>query len=484
MLLTCGLLVAAPRSLLAQTGDNTRTFYVAARSFRIPFTPTENDQRLEVLLNVSTNGREYRYVASARSNERAFFFSAPSDGWYYFIVQTRDAGGVVTPADLRGTTPSIRVCVDTQHPVIEELAAAPSPESALPTIRWKIAETNLKEIYADYRAAGGDWVPLFLPMQLQGTHTWKPSWGGELEVRMQALDQANHRSEIRTLRLRAADNVTRMPPPPETAGAGKIMFVKSKTFQLQYALDDQTVGPSKVASVDIWKLHPGQGWRKCTEKGTPQGPATVSVDSAGRWGFRLIPRSGVGLAERDPQQGDLPDIWVEVDDKSPHVKVTNVTVTQEADGGYLTVLWQADDAFLRAMPITIYLASPQGKDWFAVAKDLPNNGNWRQKTDDLKLGENYEFALKVEAVDDAGNVGSAPWRDTVKMDLKVPRIKHIEVNPGGAAGGGQQSHSPLPGLPSYGGPQSGSSIGGQQTKRTQPSPSNGTRDNFSNPTQP
>lgn len=452
MLLTCALLVAAPRAF-AQTAESVRTYYMRARTFTIPFSPADNDPRMEVLLNVSNDGREYRHYATAHAIDRRFSFQAPADGWYSFIVQTRDAGGVMTPANLRSATPSIRICVDTQVPVIEELSAdTTTTQEKLPQIHWKIAEPNLKEIWADYRALGGEWMPLFLPVQEQGTHTWKPSWGGELEVRMQALDKAGHRSEVRMLKLRTADNLSRMPPPQEPAGAGKVMFVRSKTFHLDYTLDNQTIGPSRVERVDIWKLHRGQGWRKCQEKGSPSGPATVSVDTAGRWGFRLIPRSGVGLAERDPQPGDPPDIWVEVDDKAPQVQVSNVTVKEEEGVGYLTVFWKADDAFLRPLPITIsLLVHPDGKEWFAVAKDLPNTGSWRQKTDDLKLGERYEFALKVEAVDEAGNIGVAQWRDTVKVDLRIPRIKSIDVKPGGAAtgSGGQETH--LPGAAPLGG---------------------------------
>jgi hypothetical protein len=474
ILLTYGLFFAAPVEVFAQTTDNLRTYYVPSRSFNIPFTINENDPRIEVLLNVSTDKRQYRLVGVARPIDRRFYFSAPADGEYYFIVQTRDANGVVVP-DLRTASPSIRVCVDTQSPIIEQLNAVASSDNSLPTIHWKIVEPNLKEIWADYRStSGGEWVPLFLPLKEEGEHTWKPSWGGELEVRMQALDQAGHRSEVRMLRLRAADNVTRMPPPPEPAGPGKIMYVNSKTFQLNYELDAQSIGPSEVASVDIWKLHPGQGWRKCPEKGSPRGPATITVDAAGRWGFRLIPRSGVGLAERDPQPGDPPDIWVEVDDKPPHVKVTNVTVVPEADGGYLTVYWKADDAFLRPLPITIFLASPQGGDWTAVARDLPNTGSWRQKTDELKL-RGYEFALKVTAVDEAGNIGSDQWRDTVKVDLKIPRIKSIEVKPGGTTSGqqpyGEPSMSPYKLHP----------LDSQPATRSSPSPLNAAGQDFRQP---
>jgi hypothetical protein len=312
---------------------------------------------------------------------------------------------------------------------------------------------------------------------------------------MWAQDKTERWSQPKTVRLRVADNVSGMKPPPESS---KVMHVKSKTFQLHYQIDDKTIGPSGVPSVDIWKLYQGRGWQKCKETGTLAGPATVTVESSGRWGFRLIPRSGAGRAERDPQPGDAPDIWVEVDDKLPQVKVTKVTVTQEGEDGYLTVYWTADDTYLRAMPITIWMKDPQAKDpqapdWTPIASELSNTGSWRRRTDDLKLGENkYEFLLKVTAIDEAGNLGSDTWRDTVKVDLKIPRIKSIEVKPGGAAGGdGQEAYRTPQPSQSYGGTTStpkqslpgGFPFGNQPSGSTPPSPLTGSDKNFSKPGQ-
>src|SRR5579871_3046128 len=492
ILLAFGLFLLTSVGLFAQQNEAPRTFHVHSRVFSIPFTPSENDSRIDFFLNVCTNGQPYRNIAAAKPQDRRFYVTVPSDGWYNFIVQTRDAGGVVTPADLHNAPPNIRVCVDTLKPVIEVLESvqAAGPEPSLPTIHWKIVDENLKEIWADYRAVGSnDWVPLFLEVKPEGRHTWKPSWPGELEVRMQAVDKAELKSDVRYLRLRAADNVTRMPPPKEP-DAGKVIYVKSKTFQLDYALDEQTVGPSQVASVDIWKLRPGQGWKKCPEQGMAKGPAKVTVESSGRWGFRLIPRSGVGLAEPDPRPGDTPDIWVEVDDKAPQVKVRNVTVTPEPDGtGYLTVYWQADDAFLRSMPITIFLAPPNSEQWKPIASDLPNTGNWKQRTDILEK-EGFVFQIKVEAIDEAGNVGSAKWGDVVKVDLKIPRIrnKSIEVKPDGSARGegqdvGTQRFSPS-GIPPGGNlplapPLSPSDV--RPAGRPSPSPINASGQGFDKP---
>ncbi len=477
VLLTCGLFLATAAEVFAQASESVRTFYCPQRSFDIPFTLHDNDPRLEILLNVSTDdGRSYHHSASARPPERRFRFTAPADGWYHFIVQTRDVSGALSPENLRGATPSIRICVDTKDPIIDSFTADTAGETALPTIRWKITEPNLKEVLADYRSTSdGVWMPLFLPPNLEGTHTWKPSCYGELEVRLMAVDKAERRSEVRTLRLQVSNNVARMPPPQDQAGAGKVMFVRSKTFQLDYKLDLETVGPSAVRSVDIWKLHPGEGWRKCQEKGGSTGPAIVTVERSGRWGFRIIPCSGVGLKEPDPKPGDAPDVWVEVDDKKPHVVITNVIVKQEGDDGYLTVYWKAGDEFLRSLPITIFLAPHKGGDWKAIVSDLPNSGYWRQKTKDLNLGQCYEFALKVVAIDEAGNIGESQWADTVKVDLKVPRIKSIEVKPDGNPGGqqsfGASSTSQFPG--SY----SDNPSAGQQS----PSPFTARDQNFSNP---
>jgi len=496
LVLACALFLAAPAASFAQPADNIRTFYVPARSFNIPFS-TDNDPRIvDVLLYVSTDGKPYSYVDAVRPTARKFFFTARQDGRFSFIVQTKDQAGVLRPADLRTASPSMitNIYVDTQSPIIEDLSAAPSPQGGPPRIHWKINEANLKDIRAEYRyVSGGEWMPLFLPIQLEGTHPWKPTVGGELEVRMWAQDKANQWSEMKTVRLRVADNVSGMRPPPEPAGPSKVMYVKSKTFQLHYQLDLETVGPSKVVSVDIWKLHQGRGWQKCKETGTPAGPAPVTVEASGRWGFRLIPRSGVGLAERDPRPGDAPDIWVEVDDKPPQVRVTNVTVTQEPDGGYLTVSWRADDTFLQPLPITIWMKVPQGREWTKLAEELSNTGSWRHRTDDLKLGDQYEFTLKVTAVDEAGNVGEDQWREIVKVDLKIPRIKSIEVKPGGAAsGGGSEAHRLQP-PPSYGAaadrgsslvPPAGLPTGNSLPPRTPPSTANGTGGGFSTTDRP
>ncbi len=441
VLLACCCFAAAPAGLFAQV-RTPESYYVSNRSFRIPFGQKgQLDPRVqEILLHVATgNDQTYQYITAARPSDRAFLYRAAADGWYSFATQTRDQDGRLSPADLRGVMPDIRVCVDTQAPVITA-QQVPASDGSPVAIQWSIQDDNFDDLRADYRSVnGGEWYPLILPRKATGTQGWTPVVRGPLEVQLQAIDKANNRAHPLTIKVNPGEAVPGMAP-PNPGGPGNVMYVKGKTFKLTYQLDNETVGPSKVASVDIWKTRPGGNWQKCSETGTPEGPATVTVDATGRWGFSLIPRSGVGLAERDPQRGDTPDIWVEVDDQAPKVKVTNVVVGQGPDSGTLTVTWTASDTFLGYQPITIsYATDPQGP-WTVLVRNQSHSGVYTCKPEELKLP--YQFYLKVEAVDEAGNIGEDKWQQPVKVDLKIPRIKHIEVKAGDASASLQPSRQP------------------------------------------
>jgi hypothetical protein len=39
----------------------------------------------------------------------------------------------------------------------------------------------------------------------------------------------------------------------------------------------------------------------------------------------------------------------------------------------------------------------------------------------------FEFFVRVEAIDEAGNKGYAQTKDTVKVDLKIPKIDTLDV---------------------------------------------------------
>src|ERR1051325_1325689 len=88
--------------------------YFQHRQFKIPF---KNDQKgvnvAQVRLYVSSDqGRHWLFTSNAPPEEQHFRFSTPSDGYFWFAVQTVDALGKLYPPTLEELKPSLKGIVD------------------------------------------------------------------------------------------------------------------------------------------------------------------------------------------------------------------------------------------------------------------------------------------------------------------------------------------------------------------------------------
>ncbi len=108
------------------------------------------------------------------------------------------------------------------------------------------------------------------------------------------------------------------PAPPKPPSA-PTMMVNSRTVRLNVSLSD--VGPSGVSSVELWATRDGQSWQRCSTQPPPNGPLVVHVPEEGRYGFTLVVKSGVGVSAPPPRPGDAPQLWVEVDETRPQVRL-------------------------------------------------------------------------------------------------------------------------------------------------------------------
>jgi hypothetical protein len=202
--------------------------------------------------------------------------------------------------------------------------------------------------------------------------------------------------------------------------------VGSKKIRLNFKLDD--VGPSDVSTIEVWKTRDTLRWEKLAQPAQKTPPIEIEVEGEGRYGFTLIAKSGVGLGEAAPRPRDQPQIWIEVDLTKPVVEMTVPVVGRGIDKGKLTINWTAKDKNLGRQPIALsYSKTPEGP-WIPVpgAATLENTGRyvWEMPTD-----LPFEFFVRVEATDEAGNVGQATTPTTVKVDLSVPRAIVIGVEP-------------------------------------------------------
>jgi hypothetical protein len=402
--------------------------YFADRTFEIPYSMSPDRTFRQLHLHASTDGRNYSQVEATSKRVGAFRYTATAgDGWYYFVVQVEEADGSLTPARPNLSQPSMRVCVDTRKPVVQLRPVV--PREGRVAVEWSVSDPNLDlaTLRLEYRPAGGPrWTQLNIGQLPHAQFAWNPAGPGPFDVRLTVSDKAGNAAEAPT-QVRPDPARAGSAPAPAT-GDRPVIHVNKREFQLTYKIGQ--VGPSKVKYVEVWQTRDTTQWTRRPEHAPQEGPHKISVPGAGRYGFTLRPISGVGRGPPPPRAGELPQVWVEVDEKPPVVKLHNVVVSEGTESE-ITVNWQADDAFLHDMPITIYYSTSAGADaeWKVLQAGVENTGTCKCK---VPQGL-FEFYVRVEAADRAGNKAHDQTRETVKVDLSEPRVEDVNVSVGEAA---------------------------------------------------
>jgi hypothetical protein len=434
-----GLALIAWLAPLAGVRAADSTFYSNKRDFFIPFQTDPTGPRLQrVFLHYSLNsGSSYSEWGSAGPADKGFKFRATRDGWYWFAVQTQDTAGLKHPPTLDYIQPALKVCVDTQPPSVVLRSATPTTANA--AIEWDVrddlAGVDLNTLRVEYSFPGArDAVPLPVAQVAVGSYQWNLSGAGPATVRLTVRDKAGNLAE-QSITMTPGGASTSPGVGPGTSiepRPGDATIVNSKSFSLTYQIED--VGVSKVKSIEVYMVRGnGLDWEKLKDEMPSQDgtnlKVSVTVPDQGRYGFKLIARSGADLSEPPPKKGDRPDLWVEVDTEPPDVKIGKLEMGKGQFHGKLTIRWTATDKHMGTRPIRLSYQDSDKTDspWVVFAENLPNDGTyvWDISTARDKLASIFKVKIKVEAVDQAGNVGSAVSNDSVPTDLSIPRAKII-----------------------------------------------------------
>jgi hypothetical protein len=159
-------------------------------------------------------------------------------------------------------------------------------------------------------------------------------------------------------------------------------------------------------------------------------PYTAPRD--GRYGFIVIPESGVGRKAPDPKSTATPQHLVEVDTVPPTVKIRNVLVSPGgAIGPRVEIEWDADDRNLMPDPIVLeYAPEKTARVWTSIAEKIPNSRRYVWEVSDKNL---YKFYIRIRAVDQASNTGEHIYEKEVIIDLDNPAATIEHVKPSGGA---------------------------------------------------
>jgi hypothetical protein len=200
-------------------------------------------------------------------------------------------------------------------------------------------------------------------------------------------------------------------------------MINARAFELEYEVD--SVGPSGIGKVELWGTRDGgRTWSIYGVDGDNRSPIGATVDGEGIYGFRVVVQSGNGLGGRAPVDGDTPDIWLGIDLTRPTARITAAEVS--ADGGELAIGWEAADAALDTRPISLAFSGNAQGPWTPLASGLENTGSYRWRLDNRVPDRIY---LRLEARDEAGNLGTFETPQAVSLDRHRPEGRIRNVRP-------------------------------------------------------
>ena len=239
---------------------------------------------------------------------------------------------------------------------------------------------------------------------------------------------------------RAAAPAINTPPATPPASVGNPLLppnqrprmVNSRSFEMDYEID--SIGPSGVAKVELWGTRDGgRTWSSYGIDPDNRSPIRVNVDGEGLYGFRIVVQSGSGLGGLPPRSGDQPELWVVVDLTKPAVRLIDAIPGSGPQGGEVLIRWEATDAALATRPITLQFSDKPGGPWSTIAAGLENNGQYTWRPDNQVPERVY---LRVEARDEAGNVGAFEATQPVTLERirpegKIRGVRSIDTAEGG-----------------------------------------------------
>ena len=405
----------------------------------LPFSVPKSDQSeatpQEIQLFVAVDkDPNWTFVSRTSPEGGRFVYRARRDGRYRFLIQavfpTANGGSVAKVLCRRG------VLVDTSPPSV--MLKGDRGVGGQVTVSWRAEDPNLAEnsINLLYRIGpDGPWQPVAVDRAgvlrndegESGRVTW---WVAEskapIDVRGEFLDRARNMAvghcQLRTEKPKsAAGPLVRPVSTPSLTTQKRPPVLRSLDFELEY--DVAGIRPERVREVQLWVTGDnGAHWEHLASDPDCTSPISARVECDGRYGFRIVASGADGEGTFRPNQGTPPELCLEFDGTPPSVRLTSAQCDEE---GHLSVTWEAADSRLGARPISVFHGPSPNGPWTELATNRPNTGS---ATYSLKASDAPVF-LRIEAADEAGNIGSHTAEYPVPFETTVPTARIRVVRP-------------------------------------------------------
>jgi hypothetical protein len=163
----------------------------------------------------------------------------------------------------------------------------------------------------------------------------------------------------------------------------------------------------------------GKTWKLLGRDSDETSPLEATFPRAGRWGIRLeIPtKNGDGR----PQPGDPPNSFVEVDARKPVVTLEQPSYERD----WVRVAWSAEDANLAEDSVRVAFSLRPDGPWKTIVAQQPTVGEYIWKPSDEAAA--VPVYLKIDALDKAGNIGTAVARKAIQREPAATATKSAKL---------------------------------------------------------
>jgi len=172
----------------------------------------------------------------------------------------------------------------------------------------------------------------------------------------------------------------------------------------------QTAGQLRA---ELWTTRDGGvTWQRAAVDKQCRSPITVELHQAGFYGVRLEIVADGPDADTGPRSGSEPDAWLGLDDEPPQVELVAIDRDDAGADDVLVIRYAARDPLLEQQAVRLLYSPSADGPWATIAADLPAEGSYRWEPGRSVPARVF---VRVEAVDAAGNRGSADSAEAVSV---------------------------------------------------------------------
>ncbi|MEX0671115.1 MAG: hypothetical protein WD060_11730, partial [Pirellulales bacterium] len=196
-----------------------------------------------------------------------------------------------------------------------------------------------------------------------------------------------------------------------------LQLTKSRRFAWDYEIPAvrATAGPLRA---ELWTTQDGGvTWQRTAVDKDGTSPIDVTLTAAGLYGVRLELVTAAGDESGGPRSGAAPDAWVGIDEEPPQVELVEISRDDSAPLAALVIRYVVREPLIAPGAVRLLYSPNAEGPWATIADGVDNQGEHRWTPDRNVPAKVY---VRVEAVDVAGNMGSATSPDPVS--IATPRF--------------------------------------------------------------